>query len=423
MTSPRRSLGLALLVLAALGSIAAGSDPKATAAPAGDAKAPSDWPKFRGPRHDGISNETGIAKSWPEGGPKQLWRKPLGEGFSAVSVVGDRLYTMYATGKDEVVAALDAGSGKELWRVRVDEKWVDEMGNGPRSTPTVDGDTVFALSARGTLVALAAKDGALRWKSDLRSVYGTKPPRWGMSTSPLVEGDLLLVDVGGKSGSSIVAFDKTSGKEAWRSQDDKPGYSVPLPVTVSGLRLVVFFTGSRLVGLDPEDGSRHFEVPWTTSYDVNAAAPVFVPPDKLFVSSGYDVGAALYRIEVAEGRASVVELWKNREMKNQFSSSVYRDGHLYGFDDGTLKCLDVATGKTVWAERGFGHGSLIWADGHLVVLGDDGILALVEATPAGYRERGRARPFDGKTWTVPTLAGGRLFLRDEHELVSLDVSG
>lgn len=382
----------------------------------------ADWPQFRGPERDGVSRERGLATSWPTSGPKVLWRKPLGEGYAGISVVEGRVYTLLASGADEFAVALDGSSGAELWRSRIGDKWRDEMGDGPRSTPTVDGGLVFALSARGMLHALGAADGKSVWQHDLTADYGARVPQWGVATSPLVEGELLLVDVGGRSGSSIVAFDKKSGKEAWRSQSDKPGYSAPIAITVSGVRQVVFFTGTQLVSLAPADGALYWKVPWETSYDVNAATPIFVPPDGLFISSGYDVGGALWRVKAANGKAAVEQVWKTREMKNRFSSSVFRGGYLYGFDEKILKCVDVLTGDVKWYARGYGHGSLVWAAGQLFVLSEEGLLALVEATPEAYREKARVQVFEGRAWTAPTLAGGRLYLRDAHELVALDVA-
>lgn len=393
----------------------------AMAAPAGVA---ADWPQFRGPDRDGVSSETGLAKGWPEAGPEQLWRTQLGEGFSALSVAGGHLFTMFARGEDEFVVSIDASNGQELWRVRADSKWVDDQGNGPRSTPTVHGGLVYALSASGKLHALDAADGKVRWSHDLQKEYGASIPRWGMSTSPLIEGGRLVVEAGGKPGALLMAFDPKTGEELWRSQSGKAGYSAPLAVTVNGLRQVLSFAGTTLLSVSPSDGSLYWKLPWQTDWDVNAAMPVFVPPDKIFISSGYDVGSALLKIEAAEGRASVSEVWKSREMKNQFSSSVLHRGHLYGFDDKTLKAIDARTGETRWrAPRNMGHGSLIYADGHLVVLSETGELVLVEATPEEYREKGRARIFQGKSWTMPTLSGGRLYLRNERELVALKVSG
>jgi outer membrane protein assembly factor BamB len=390
---------------------------------AGGAAGAADWAQFRGPARDGVSGETGLAASWPEGGPRQVFRVPLGGGYSGISVAGGRLFTLFSRGEDEFAACLDAADGREIWRVRIDATWKDDIGPGPRSTPTVEGPTAFALSGRGKLFALAAADGRLQWQHDLVAEYGAAPPRWGVSTSPLIEGRLLLVDVGGRKGASIVAFDKASGAEVWRSQTDKAGYSAPIAITAGGLRQVVAFTGTRLRALAPADGALLWDLPWETSYDVNAATPVFIAPDRLFVSSAYNVGGALLRLDVAEGRVKASEVWRNTELKSKFHSAVLAGGQLYGFDEGTFKCLDPKTGETRWRQRGLGHGSLIVADGHLLALGDAGTLVLVQATPEAYRERARAQPFSGRTWTAPALSGGRLYLRDEKELVALEVGG
>jgi outer membrane protein assembly factor BamB len=381
-----------------------------------------EWSQFRGPTRDGISGETGLLVSWPEAGPRELWRVPLGNGYSGLSVSKGRLFTMFGKDGAEYAVGLDAADGKELWRVKTDANFKDMFGNGPRSTPTVDAGVVYALSGRGKLYALSAEDGSELWSRDLGKDYGAPTPKWGHATSPLIEGDLLLLDVGGRESSSVVAFHKGSGEEAWRAQDDKAGYSSPIVVTVDDTRQVLFFTGRSLVSLSPTDGTAYWRVPWKTSHDVNAAMPVFIAPDKVFVSSGYDVGGAVLQITIDGGNADVKEVWRNREMKNKFSSSVLHDGHLYGFDEGTLKCIDAADGSTMWRQRGFGHGSLIYADGHLIVLGNKGQLALVEATPEDYREKGQTRIFEGKTWTLPTLSGGRLFLRDEKQALALEVS-
>lgn len=381
-----------------------------------------DWPQFRGPNRDGISLETGLAVTWPEQGPREIWRVKLGGGYSGLSVHRGRIYTLYSSGSGEFAAAIDATTGETTWRVRTDSNRRDNHGDGPRSTPTVSGGIVYALGARGTLHALKADNGEAVWSRDLREEYGAKPPRWGVSMSPLVEGNLLLVDVGGSDGSSIVAFDKKTGEEVWRAFDDKPGYSTPIAVTVGGVRQVLFFTARNLLGVAPADGTILWRIPWKTSYGVNAAAPVFIAPNRFFVSSGYDVGGAVYEIKVDGDSVAVEVVWKNREMKNQFSSSILLDGHLYGFDDKTLKCIDATTGERRWSERGLGHGSLTYADGHLIVLGDRGTLALVEAKPDAYREKSRTKVFASKTWTVPTFVGGRLYLRDQNELVALDVA-
>ena len=382
----------------------------------------ADWPSFRGPNGDGISTETGLLDGWPANGPRIVWRKDLGEGYSGISFVDGRIYTMFGAKGDEYAVCLDAAGGEEVWRTRVGSKWVDTMGNGPRSTPTIDGDTVYVLGSKGNLHALAVADGKPRWSHDLEADFGARLPRWGVSTSPLIEGDLLLLDVGGSGDGSIIAFNKKTGKEVWRSQSDHAGYSTPLAVTIGGIRQVLFFSARNLVSISPADGSLLWRVAWKTSYDVNAAMPVFVAPDRVFISSGYDKGSLMLGVDAADGKISTREIWRNREMKNHFSSSVLHDGRLYGFDDKTLKCIDAGTGELRWRKRGFGHGSLLLADDHLIVLGDHGQLALIEAVDSEYREKGRVQILDSKTWTMPTLAGGRLYLRDERELIALDVT-
>lgn len=380
----------------------------------------ADWPQFRGPNRDGVSRETGLLKSWPAGGPKVLWKAPAGEGFSHVVVAGGRLFTLYGQGSQEVAVALDAASGKQVWKTPIDGKYTSDMGNGPRSTPTVDAGTVYALSANGKLVALNAANGKKVWEKDLADEFDARLPGWGASTSPLVEGNLLLVDVGGSGGKSLVAFDKKTGKTVWTSQNDKAGYSAPIAITVGGVRQVIFFTATSVVSVAPATGKAFWRIPWRTDWDVNAAAPIFVAPDKLFISSGYGVGAALYKLK---GGGQPEEIWKSRGMKNQFSSSVLHNGTIYGFDDTTFKAIDAATGKDLWRQRGLGHGSLILADGHLAVLSERGKLVLVEATPAAYKEKGSVEILSGKCWTAPTLANGKLYVRNEEEMKALDWTG
>jgi outer membrane protein assembly factor BamB len=381
------------------------------------AAAAGDWPRYRGPAADGRSAETGLLATWPPAGPPELWRVPLGGGYSGISVVGDRLFTLFAVGKDEFAAAFDAASGRETWRVRIDRNRPDDQGDGPRATPTVDGDTVYTLSSSGKLHALEAASGKVRWTLDLVKEFDARVPRWGVATSPLVEADLLVVDVGGRAGYSLVAFDKTSGEVRWHANDDEAGYSTPLAVTLGEVRQIVSFSATRLSGVKATDGAALWSHPWRTAYDVNAAMPVFVPPNRLFISSGYDSGGALLQID---GKR-VLELWRAGRMRNHFNSSVLVGDHLYGFDNAFLKCIAVANGEEKWATRGFAKGSLIYADGHLIVLGERGNLAWVEATPEDYRESAGFQLFNSKTWTMPSLANGRLFVRDQKELVALDL--
>lgn len=384
-------------------------------------KSTNDWPQWRGPNRDGISSETGILKDWPEGGPKVLWKAPSGDGYSAIVIADGRLWTMYGQGSDEFLVCLDANSGKEIWRFRTDAKFRNSWGNGPRSTPTVDGSLVYALSSQSKLYALNASNGKEVWSHDLVKEYGAQVPNWGTATSPLVDGNLLLVDVGGDE-FGLVAFNKDNGKMVWKTATDLPGYAAPIAITVNGVRQIIFFTGTAVISVSPDNGRKFWSHGWRTDYDVNAATPIFIPPDKLFISSGYNVGAAVLQINTANGTAKVDEVWKSRVMRNKFSSSIFLNGHVYGFDEGTFKCVDINTQETKWAERGLGHGSLIYADEHFIVLSESGKLLLVAATPGQYIEKERLEVLDGRTWTVPTLSDGKLYLKNQDEILCLNFS-
>ncbi|MDE0300095.1 MAG: PQQ-like beta-propeller repeat protein [Candidatus Poribacteria bacterium] len=382
-----------------------------------------EWHQWRGPNRDGISLETGLLKRWSDDGPTELWRISLGEGFSGVSISNGRAYTMFVKGEDEIVVCLDAASGKEIWRYLDDYRFENRQGgDGPRATPTVDGNRVYVLSAYGRLVALDALNGKELWSHDFTKAFSSNMPRHGFSTSPIIEGDLLLIETGGESGKALVACDKRSGKIVWSSEDDASGYSSPITVTVLGKRQTVFFTGRGLVSVSPKDGEIYWRYDWPTRFNVNAATPIFISPDKIFISSGYDMGAAVVQIQETGDGLSAAEVWTSREMKNHFSSSVLHDGYLYGFDNAFLKCIDAETGEEQWVKRGFGKGSLLFADGNLIILGEEGSLVLAKATPTQYEEAAQTQIFHGRCWTMPTLSDGKLYLRNTEELICLDWS-
>jgi len=379
-----------------------------------------DWPQFRGPNRDGISTETGLLREWPSEGPQELWRRDLGAGYSAVSIVGDTLYTMFSDESGEYAIALAASDGSELWRHRLDDQFTSGHGHGPRATPTVADGVVFAHGARSQLAALDATTGDLRWQRNLKDDFGARVPRWGASSSPLVEGDLLIVDAGGET-SSVLGLDKRTGVVVWSAVEDQAGYSSPVAVTVHDKRQVLALTANRLVAIAPEDGEVLWSLPWKTSWNVNATMPVFVPPSSIFLATGYRTGAALIDVKTSPTGLEVHEVWRNPKMRNQFSNSVVYDGYVYGFDNTTLRCLDLATGEERWAERGYGHGSLTVIDGQLLVLSDRGELLLASPDPGGFVVANSTTLFQGKTWTVPTFSEGRLFVRDGKELLALDL--
>jgi outer membrane protein assembly factor BamB len=417
---------LALAVAPTAGGAGASAPAPAPAAGAVAAGAPAaaagDWPQFRGPQRDGVARAAAhLLRSWPAGGPRLVWQVPIGEGYSHLAVADGRIFTLLGANNTEYLAAFDAASGRQLWVLRTDAELSNDQGNGPRSTPTYDGGTLYVQSAQGQLVAVAAANGKVAWKHDLAREFGARMPQWGSSSSPLVEGNLLLVAVGGSGGHSAMAFDKRSGKVVWAALDDRPGYASPIAITAAGVRQAIFFTGSSVAGVAPADGRVLWQVPWTTDYDVNAATPLFVAPDKLYVSSGYDTGSAVFQLHADGGRVTVQPVWKSHEMKNQFSSAVLSGDYVYGFDNGTLKCVKAQTGEERWKQRGLGHGSLILADGMLVVLSEGGKLVLADAAPDAYHERASFQALNGRCWTGPSLAGGKLFLRNREQMEAFDL--
>ena len=379
----------------------------------------AEWAQWRGPNRDGISSETGFLKNWSKEGPKVLWHIPLGDGYSGISIAQDKVYTMFAEGNDEFVVCLDASDGGEIWRFRSGTKFTEQRGDGPRSMPTVHNDSVFALGAEGKLYALNAHDGTKLWAHNFVEEFDSKIPTWGFSSSPLVEDNLVIVEAGGRDGKAIVAFDKKSGDVVWTNHTDEVGYSSPISIDFGGVRQIVFLTSKTLLSLAPENGQIYWKYLWPEG--INIATPIFIPDDKIFISASYDKGAVLLRM-IADGDGiGIEEVWKSRVMKNHFNSSVLQGDYLYGFDNAILTCIEVNTGEEQWRQRGFGKGSLLLADGYLIILGEGGKLALVEVSPSEYREKARFQLFDDKCWTVPTLAGGRLYLRNQKEMVCLDL--
>ena len=384
-----------------------------------DDNSKAEWTQWRGPNRDGISSETGFLKNWPKEGPTVLWHIPLGDGYSGISIAQGKIYTMFAEGDDEFVICLDASNGEEVWRFRSGAKFTEQRGDGPRSMPTVHGDSVFALGAEGKLYALDARDGTKLWAHNFVEEFDSKIPIWGFSSSPLIEGNLVIVETGGRDEQAIVAFDKKSGDVVWTTHTDAVGYSSPIAIDFGGTRQIIFLTSKTLLSLAPENGHIYWKYPWPEG--INIATPIFIPNDKIFISASYDKGAVLLKMIADEDGIGIEEVWKSRVMKNHFNSSVLQGDYLYGFDNAILTCIEIDTGEEQWRQRGFGKGSLLLADGHLIILGEGGKLALVEVSPNEYKEKARFQLFDDKCWTVPTLAGGKLYLRNQKDLVCLDL--
>ncbi|HSR69370.1 MAG TPA: PQQ-binding-like beta-propeller repeat protein [Acidobacteriota bacterium] len=387
----------------------------------GDGAAPPEWHQWRGPNRDGVSAETGLLQSWAEDGPPREWRVRLGTGYSGMAVSQGRLFTLYADSESEYAAAFDVRDGSRVWRVRLGPRFENEWGDGPRATPTVDAQRVYVVSGSGFLMALATADGRELWGIDLPRAFGGHPPDLGYSNSPLLLDGRLFVTTGGRHSRAFAALDKADGRVIWEGHTDPPGYSSPIAVTVDGVPQVIFFAGASARGLAPDDGEMLWRVAWPNSANENVATPVFVAPDRVFLSAAHRGGARMLRLRLQGDVFQAETVWHSRVMKNHFSSCVYYQGYIYGSDRSTLKCIDPQDGSEKWSTRGFGEGSLVAAEGRLYILGTYGKLALAEATLEAYREISSFQAVNGKTYTPPALSGARLYLRSTSELTSLNI--
>jgi outer membrane protein assembly factor BamB len=385
-----------------------------------------DWPRWRGPDLNGVSRETGWTTAWPREGPKQLWKASVGTGFSSVSVAQGRLFTLGNKNETDTVYCFDAETGKELWKhsypCPIDPKYYE---GGPGATPTVDGDHIYTLSKRGHLFCFAAASGKVIWQKNLIEELGVKKPEWGLAGSPLVRGDLIVLNVG----TAGTAVDKATGRVVWKSGTDASGYATPVPFTFGELAAaqlepaVAIFSGKALHGVRLKDGHELWRHPWVTRWDINAADPIFIDADKLFIST-FDRGCALLQLTTAAPKV----VWQNKNIANHFNSCVFLNGYLYGVHGNTdqaerdLRCLEASSGELKWKYEGLGLGSLMAADGKLIVLSDRGELVVAEASPESFKPLARAQVLGGKCWTVPVLAQGRLYCRNaQGTLICLDL--
>jgi hypothetical protein len=384
----------------------------------------ADWPQFLGPARNGTSPEKGLLSSWPEKGPAVVWQKDVGDGYSGPVVEGGRLILFHRVGDEEIVACLDPATGKEIWQHKTPTNYDDPLGkgNGPRSTPAIAGGKVYTLSPAGLLLCLRLEDGVKVWQRALLEDYKVPPSFFGVGTSPLVEGGLVLVNVGAAD-AGIVAFDKDTGKEVWKATGQGASYASPVAATIDGVRHVLFFTREGLVSVDPSNGKVRFSRRWRAKItaSVNACSPV-VFDGHVFLSACYNTGAILLRIR----KDGADEVWSNDDsLSCHFNTPVYVDGHLYGYhgredlpdEGGQLRCIEAGTGKVKWKAEERGVGSLILADGRLIVLREGGELLLIEPSPQKYRERARATVLGQPCRAHPALADGRLYARDGSKLV------
>jgi len=379
----------------------------------------ADWPQWRGPNRDGISSETGLLAAWPPAGPRLVWRATgLGEGYASIAVARGRLYTQGQRGSQQFVMAFDVKTGSKLWETPTSARsFRESRGNGPRGTPTVDGDRLYAMAADGTLASLDAATGKVIWSQNVVQKYGGAMIEWAFSESPLVDGDRLIVMPGGR-GASLVSLNKLDGTLQWKAGSDQAGYSSTILAEVEGVRQVVALSGESAFGVRVDNGQVLWRYDRVSNSTANIATPI-VHDGHVFLSTDYGTGGALLKL----GARGASEVYFTREMMNHYSTSVLVGDVLYGFSNSILTAMRFRTGQVLWRHRSVGKGSLVFADKFLYVLSEEGVVGLVEARPDQYREVSRFEIPSGQfpTWAPPTVADGRLYVREQDRLMCFDI--
>jgi outer membrane protein assembly factor BamB len=386
----------------------------------------TDWPQWRGPDRTGLSKETGLLKQWPASGPPRAWAiSNLGAGYGSVAIKGDRIFVQSLIGRQSTVASLNRADGKLVWSKALGSGGNNDRGPGPRGTPTVDNDRLYVLTENGDLACLRALDGSTLWQRNILKDFGGSNIDWDISESPLVDGNMVIVTPGGR-GAGVVALDKMSGATIWTSKDlsDAAGYASVVAADVQGVRTLMTLTSQAGVGIRASDGKLMWRYPRVSNSTANIATPIF-QENKVFYTSDYGTGGALLGLSAQAGEVKAAEIYFTREMKNHHGGVVLVNGYLYGFNSSILTSLEFASGKMMWRDRSVGKGSLTYADGHLYILGEDNVVGLAEATPTGYKEKGRFTIADRglPSWAHPVVSGGRLYIRNQETLSAYDIRG
>jgi outer membrane protein assembly factor BamB len=375
------------------------------------------WSDFRGPGRNGIYSQAPILTEWPQGGLAKVWSQPVGGGYASFVVAGGVAFTIEQRRGQEVTAAYDMRTGKEIWTNAWNAKFQESLGgDGPRATPVWHEGRLYTQGAEGELRALDAATGRTIWRKNILSENGASNIQWGMANSPLVVDDKLITIPGGSGGRSVVAYNRLTGERIWSVLDDKASYTSPMVVNLGGKRQLLIVSASRAMGLDIATGALLWDFPWTTDYDINCAQPIVTAPNRFFISAGYGHGAALVEVTEAGGKWAAREVWQNKRMKNKFNGSVLLDGYIYGLDEGILACINAATGEQKWKGGRYGYGQLILAGKHLVIASERGEVVLVEARPDRHSELASFPAIDGKTWNYPAISDGLLLVRNTTEM-------
>jgi outer membrane protein assembly factor BamB len=384
------------------------------------ASSPFDFPQFRGAARDGRVTGVKLAPDWNAQAPRELWRRPVGEGWSGFAVVGKLAITQEQREGQEVVAAYDLATGEPLWSHAAPGHFENALGgNGPRATPTVEAGQVFTYGPTGLLRALELSTGKLLWSRQAAEEHGAKVPEWGFAGSPLLVGELVVVPVGG-GGRSLVAYRRSDGEKIWAAGDDGAGYSSPRLAELAGRRQILIFGKSAIAAHDPHDGRVLWSHPWSAAQP-NVALPLPLGANRLLVSSGYGIGSELLEIEPAGEGLAVRSIWKNNQMKAKFTNLVEHGGKVYGLDDGIFAALDPETGERLWKAGRYGHGQILLVGDLLLLLTESGEMVLIEPDPAGLKELGRFPALSGKSWNTFALSGAKLLVRNHQEAACFEL--
>jgi outer membrane protein assembly factor BamB len=385
--------------------------------------AASDWPQWQGPDRTGVSKETGLLKQWPSSGPTVIWTASgLGNGYGSMAVAGDRVFVQAGRARNSAVIALNRADGKEAWSKALGATENNDQGPGPRGTPTVDGDRLYVLSEAGDLWCLKI-DGAEVWHRNILNDFHGRQLRWLISESPLVDGNAVIVSPGG-SGAGMVKLDKMTGKTLWTSKDlnDPAGYSSAIVADIGGVRTYMSLTSTAGIGVRASDGKLMWKYARAANNIANITTPIFFD-NKVFYTSAYDTGGGLVGLTPQNDEVKATEIYFTRDMKNHHGGVVLVNGYLYGFNDSILTCLEFATGKLMWRDRSVGKGSVTYADGNLYIQSENNVFGLAEASPSGYREKGRFSFVDKglPSWAHPVISDGRLYVRNQDTLTVYDI--
>jgi outer membrane protein assembly factor BamB len=386
----------------------------------------ANWTDFRGANRDGRYTARPIRTSWPREGLAQIWKQPVGGGYASFVVSDGSAFTIEQRRNQEVVAAYDLTTGRELWTNGWNANFQESMGgDGPRATPTYHDGRIYALGAEGELRVIDAARGSLIWRKNILTDNNASNLQWGMAASPLIVDDKVIVLPGGSRGKSVVAYNKSTGDVIWRALDDEQAYVSPMLVTLAGVRQIVVLSATRATGLTVDKGQLLWEYPFVTSMGINVAQPIAFKHngnDRIFLSASYGTGAALFELTRDGDRFQTKKIWDNQRMKNKFTSSVLHNGFIYGLDESILACLDANTGEQRWKGGRYGYGQIMLAGDHIIVLTEDGEVALVRATPERHEEVARFEAIKGKTWNHPIIADGRLLVRNSEEMAAFEIA-